>query len=225
MMWNTIRSGFGLPGGKVGVINGVSITVKCLIFSENGLLIVKEKSPQLKSQEERKKEALSLKEIRHRIWKLISRRRERGDLSIDEGLLRKLFENAKEDEESIISLSAVREILEETGLLIEPQQLTRILIKNSGLPHVVVVCFGEIISGKFRKESNETFNSFKKLSDLPPTDGEVEAEKIMKTELMFYRHKAWYIPSGLKILLEKNFDFPFSKEEVEDFIKNIAPLS
>lgn len=223
-MWSTIRSGFGLPGGKVGVINGVSLTVKCLIFSEDGLLIVKEKSPQLKSQEERGKNALSFKEIRHRIWKLIVRRREKGDLSVDDAILKKLFEDIeKNEEESIIFLSAVREILEETGFLIRPQKLSQIVIKKGNLPHVVVLFSGEIISGKLRRESNETLNYFRNLFDLPPTDGELEAEKVMKTDLMFYRHKVLYIPSALKILLEKNFDFPFSKEIVESFLKNTNP--
>jgi len=225
-MRSTVRSGFGLPGGKAGVISGFSITVKCLIFSKDGLLIVKEKNPQSKSQEERTKNALSLKEIRHRIWKLVARRRERKDLSVNEDILRKLFEDIKDNgEESIISLSAVREILEETGFLIKPQKLMRILIKNGRLPHYVVLYLGEIISGKLKKESGETFNFFKRLSDLPPTDGEIEAEKIMKTELMFYRHKVLYIPSALKILLEKNFNFPFSKNEVENFLKEIIPSS
>jgi len=220
-MPNTIGSGFGLPGGKVGMVNGISMTVKCLIFSENGLLIVREKSPRLKSQEERKTDALSFKEIKHRIWKLVARRRERKDLSINEEVLKKLLEDIKNgSEDSVISLSAVREILEETGLLIRPAEIMRILIKNGSFPHIVVICFGEIISGRLKKESQETINSFKQLSDLPPTDGEVEAEKIMKTELMFYRHKVWYIPSALKILLERNFDFPFSKDEVEKFLEN-----
>lgn len=225
-MRSTIRSGFGLPGGKVGVINGVSITVKCLIFSQNGILIVKEKNPKIKSQEERKSEALSFKEIRHRIWKLVARRREKGDLSIDAEVLNKLFDEIKDDgEDSVVSLSAVREILEETGFLIRPQKLSQIVIDKRGLPHTVVVFSGEIISGKLRKESSETLNGFRSLSDLPPTDGEAEAESIMKTDLMFYRHKVWYIPLALKILLEKNFNFPFSKEEVEDFLKNITPSS
>jgi 8-oxo-dGTP pyrophosphatase MutT (NUDIX family) len=219
-MSNTIGSGFGLPGGKIGVVNGISLTVKCLIFSEDGLLIVKEKCPRLKSQEERIKDALSFKEIRHRIWKLVARRREKGDRSVDEKVLNELFEETKDNGEgSIIYLSAVREILEETGLLIRPRELTRILIRD-GRRHIVVICHGEIISGKLRKESGETLNSFKRLSDLPPTDGEIEAEKIMRTELMFYRHKVWYIPSALKILMEKNFNFPFSKDEVENFLKN-----
>jgi hypothetical protein len=221
-MRNTIRSGFGLPGGKVGVINGVSITVKCLIFSADGLLIVKEKSPQNKSQEERRRDALSFKEIWIRIYKLIARRKRRNDLSISEETLNNLFKETRDNgEESIISISIVREILEETGFLIRPFQLDRVLIKNSGLPHIVVICLGEIISGRLRKESNETINSFKKLSDLPLTDGEPEAEKFVKSELMFYRHKIWYIPLALKILLKKNFNFPFSKDEVDDFLKNI----
>jgi hypothetical protein len=220
-MKNTIWSGFGLPGGKAGVINGASITVKCLIFSKEGLLIVKEKSPQLKSQEERKKTALSFKEIKHRIWKLISRRRERNDLSVNEEILKKLFEEIKnKSEDPVICLSIVREILEETGFLIRPHQLARILIKNGALPHIVVIFSGEIISGKLKRESAETFNFFKKLSELPPTDGEKGSENIMKTELMFYRHKVWYLPSGLKILLEKNFNFPFSRNEVENFLEN-----
>jgi len=225
-MRSTIRSGYGLPGGKVGVINGASITVKCLIFSEDGLLVVKEKCPQLKSQEERKKDALSFKEIRHRIWKLIARRRKKGDLAIDVEILKKLFEELEErGEESIILVSAVREILEETGLLIRPQKLDRIVISKSNLPHIVIIFSGEIISGKLKRESNETLNGFRSLSDLPPTDGEIEAEKIMKTDLMFYRHKVWYIPSGLKALLEKDFNFPFPKEEAENFIKNMTPSS
>lgn len=220
-MSNTIGSGFGLPGGKVGVMSGASLTVKCLIFSEDGLLIVKEKCPRLKSQEERKKDALSFKEIRHRIWKLVARRRERGDLSVDEKILNELVEEIKDrGEGSIISLSAVREILEETGLLVRPRELARIPIVH-GWRHVVVICSGEIISGRLRKESGETFNSFKKLSDLPPTDGEIGAERIMKTQCMFYRHKNLYIPLALKILLKKNFIFPFSKDEVENFLKNI----
>lgn len=225
-MRSTIRSGYGLPGGKVGVISGASITVKCLIFSQNGILIVKEKNPKIKSQEERKSEALSFKEIRHRIWKLVTRRREKGDLSIDAEVLNKLFDEIKDNgEDSVVSLSAVREILEETGLLIRPQKLDRIVISKSNLPHIVIIFSGEIISGKLRRESNETLNGFRSLSDLPPTDGEAEAELIMKTDLMFYRHKVWYIPSGLKALLEKDFDFPFPKEEVENFIKNMTPSS
>ncbi|MDO8443304.1 MAG: hypothetical protein Q7S81_03585, partial [bacterium] len=218
-MQSTIRSGFGLPGGKVGVINNASITVKCLVFSKDGLLIVKEKNPKNKSQEERTKNALSLKEIQCSIRKLVERRRERKDWSVNEEILRKLFEEIKDNgNESVISLSAVREILEETGFLIKPQKLTRLLVRPGNLPHHVVLYLGEIISGKLKKESGETFNFFKRLSDLPPTDEEPGAEKIMKTELMFYRHKVLYIPSALKILLEKNFSFPFSKEEVEDFL-------
>ena len=225
-MRSTIGSGYGLPGGKVGVINGVSITVKCLIFSEDGLLIAKEKSPQLKSQEERKKDAPSFKEICFRIWKLVARRRKKGDLSIDVAILKNLFEELeKKGEDSIVFVSAVREILEETGLLIRPKKLDRIVISKSSLPHVVILFSGEIISGKLKRESNETLNGFRSLSDLPPTDGEMEAEKVMKTDLMFYRHKVWYIPSGLKALLEKDFDFPFPKEEVENFIKNMTPSS
>ena len=223
-MRSTIRSGFGLPGGKVGVIKNTSITVKCLVFSKDGLLIVKEKNPKNKSQEERIKNALSLKEIQCSIRKLVERRRERKDPSVNEEILIKLFEEIKDNgDESVISLSAVREILEETGFLIRPQKLFQIVIRERGLPHIVAIFLGEIVSGRLRKESGETFNSFKRLFDLPPTDEEPGAEKIMKTELMFYRHKVLYIPSALKILLEKNFNFPFSKNEVEDFLKNKAP--
>lgn len=221
-MRSAIRSGFGLPGGKVGIINGISITVKCLIFSEDGLLIVKEKEPQYKSRAERNKSALSLKEIRRRIWKLVARRKEKGDPAIDMGVLIRLFEETKDNcEESVISLSAVREILEETGFLIKPVKLKHFSVGSGRLSHRVVLYAGKIISGRLKKESGETFNSFKRLSDMPPTDGEPEAEKVMRTDLMFYRHKVWYIPSALKILLEKNFNFPFSKDEVENFLKNI----
>lgn len=219
-MLNTIGSGFGLPGGKVGMIDGVSLTVKCLVFSEDGLLIVKEKCPRLKPQEERKKDALSFKEVRHRIWKLVARRRERGDLSVDEKILNGLIQEIKDrGDGSVVSLSAVREILEETGLLVRPRELARMPVVY-GWQHVVVICSGEIISGRLRKESGETFNSFKKLSDLPPADGDIGAERIMKTQCMFYRHKNLYIPLALKILLKENFNFPFSKDEAENFLKN-----
>lgn len=225
-MRSAIRPGFGLPGGKVGVMNGISVTVKCLIFSEDGLLIVKEKNPQNKSREERIKSVLPPKEIRHRIWKAVARRREVGSPLVDEEVLKRLFEDIENSgEEFCISLSAVREILEETGLLIRPQQLTRLLVVPGNLPHYVVLCLGKVVSGKLRKESGETLNYFMSLSNLPPTDGEVEAEKMMKTDLMFYRHKVWYIPTALKILLEKNFNFPFSKDEVENFLKNKIPSS
>lgn len=224
-MKNPIRPGFGLPGGKVGVINGVSFTVKCLIFSQNGILIVREKDPKNKSQEERKKPALSFKEIKHRIWKMIARKREAGDCSIDDKLLQKTIgdlENKKEN--SVILLSAIREILEETGILIHPKIITKFVIKSdNAFPHNVIICSGEVISGKLKKESSETFNAFLRLYNLPPTEGESAAENILRTELMYYRHKIVYLPSTLKILLNENYQFPFSKTEVEDFLKEVAP--
>jgi 8-oxo-dGTP pyrophosphatase MutT (NUDIX family) len=224
-MRNPIRPGFGLPGGKVGVINGISFTVKCLIFSSNGLLIVKEKNPENKSKVERTSAALSFKEIRHRLWKMIARRKERGDFSINEKTVKEIIEKIRNQQNnSIILLSAVREVLEETGILIDPKIITTFVLKSDILfPHHVVICLGEIISGKLKKESLETFNNFLQLSNLPPTDGEKEAEKIQRTELMYYRHKILYLPSALKILLKKNYQFPFSKIEVDDFLKNITP--
>ena len=226
-MRSAIRPGFGLPGGKVGVINDESITVKCLIFSENGLLVVKEKNPQNKPQGERTKRALSFKEIRHRIWKKIARKRKTGDFSIDVKKMENLIEEIKKDtKNSIILLSAVREILEETGFLINPKIISQFEMRSTNLfPHKVIICLGEIISGKFKKESPETFNNFFSLSFLPPTDGESDAEKISKTELMYYRHKIIYLPSALKILLNENYQFPFSKTEVEDFLKETIPTT
>ncbi len=226
-MRSAIRPGFGLPGGKVGVINDESITVKCLIFSENGLLVVKEKNPQNKPQGERTKSALSFKEIRHRIWKKIARKRKAGDFSIDVKKMENLIEEIKRDtKNSIILLSAVREILEETGFLINPKIISQFQIRSTNLfPHKVIICLGEIISGKLKKESLETFNNFFSLSLLPPTDGESDAEKISKTELMYYRHKIIYLPSALKILLNENYQFPFSKTEVEFFLKETIPTT
>lgn len=224
-MRNPIRPGFGLPGGKVGVVNGVSVTVKCLIFSQEGLLIVKEKSPQTKSRDERTKTALSLKEIRHRIWKLIARRRESGNSSVDTVSLRKIIEevyNAEKDR--TVLLSAVREILEETGILIRPRIIKWFDVRSDTLfPHQVAICLGEIVSGKLKKELGETFNNFLRLYDLPPTDGEKEAENVSRTELMYYRHKIIFMPPTLKILLKENYQFPFSKMEIEDFLKTATP--
>ena len=226
-MSNALRPGFGLPGGKVGVINGISVTVKCLIFSENGLLIVKEKNPHIKSQEERVKTALSFKELRHRLWKVIAKKRRVGDYSVDSEIFKKIIEKIEnKGDDSIILMSAVREILEETGLLISPKKIVSFDIKSSNsFPHKVVICLGESVSGKLKKESLETFNNFFSLSLLPPTDGEDAAEKISKSELMYYRHKVFFLPASLKILLEENFQFPFSKEEVVDFLKNKIPAS
>jgi len=224
-MSNALRPGFGLPGGKVGVINGISVTVKCLVFSQNGLLIVKEKNPQNKSQEERIKNALSFKETKHRIWRLIARKRRAGDLSVDPEIFKKIIEKLEnKNNDSIILLSAVREILEETGILINPKKITTFCVKSSNLfPHQVIICLGEIVSGKLKKESAETFNNFLPLSFLPPTDGESAAEKISKSELMYYRHKIFYLPTSLKILLQEKFQFPFSEKEVENFLKSITP--
>ncbi len=226
-MSNALRPGFGLPGGKVGVINGISVTVKCLIFSENGILIVKEKNPQIKSQEERVKTALSFKELRHRLWKVIARKRKAGDRSIDPEVFKKIIEETENrGDESIILMSAVREILEETGLLISPKKITGFDVKSSNsFPHQVVICLGEPVSGKLKKESLETFNNFFSLSLLPPTDGEAVAEKICKSQLMYYRHKVFFLPSSLEILLKENYHFPFPKEGVENFLKNKIPAS
>ena len=223
-MSNALRSGFGLPGGKIGLIHGISLTVKCLIFSEKGILIVKEKCPYIKSQEERIKPALSFKELKQRIWKMIARKKEAGDASVDPEIFMKVVNDVQREEKAVILLSAVREILEETGLLIAPKIITKLDVRSqNAFPHQVAICLGESVSGKLKKESSETFNHFFSLSSLPPTNGEADAEKMFKSELMYYRHKIFFLPTALKILIQENYSFPFSAKEVEDFLKETTP--
>ena len=110
--------GHGLPGGGGGLINGISTSVKVLIFSERGLLIVSEKVFEKNSRPERYKESISYKEAVDRITKkAISNK-------IEPEILEDFFSRLRDDTKDCkILLTAVREVVEETGLLVSPRIL------------------------------------------------------------------------------------------------------
>jgi 8-oxo-dGTP pyrophosphatase MutT (NUDIX family) len=209
--------GHGLPGGGGGLINGISTSVKVLIFSKRGLLIVSERVFEKSSKSERYKESISYEEAVNRITKkAISNKIKLKTLEDFFSKFRNDIKNCK------ILLTAVREVVEETGLLISPRIL-KFFPVNRKNRHQTIVCLGEVVAGKMKDQSNETFNFWKSLEDLPYASNDPRAENFPLAASMYTSHKKKFLPDGLEILLKENYKFPFLEEEVINFLKEKTP--
>ncbi|MBU4348133.1 NUDIX domain-containing protein [Patescibacteria group bacterium] len=209
--------GHGLPGGGGGLINGISTSVKVLIFSERGLLIVSEKVFEKNSKSERYKESMSYEEAVGRITKRASSNK------IESKILGNFFYKFNASIKNCkILLTAIRETVEETGLLINPRILKFFPVDRRN-KHQSIICLGEIVAGKMKKESEETFNSWIPLEDLPYASNDLRAENFPLAASMYASHKKKFLRDGLEILLKENYKFPFPEEEVINFLKEKTP--
>ncbi len=237
--------GWGLSGGRMEFPNPVSVTVKNMTFDPSGrLLLVRERFIESKTQETQKNFEEALIDMGNLIAFLQSKRSnitwdqinhllntaipkpnrfmnmikalfikgETGDWKIDPALA---HDWDQDSERNKVILTAIREELEETGLLIRPEPIVDI---PAGANHkIVICCTTEIVSGRLKKESKEIYEAcWFPLSQLPPTPD--ENEDVPRPETMYWKHKNIYIPQALMALREKGFALPCVAEEVDAFL-------
>jgi len=243
--------GWGLSGGRMEFPNSTDITVKNLTFNSEGqLLLVLERyieaqkeKPQKNFEEalkdmgnliallQNKRSNIKWDEINHLLNTAIPKstsfldtikalfiKTETGDWKIDPGLAH----SWDSDSEKIkIILTAIREELEETGLLIRPEPMVEI---PAGIDHKVVICYTtEIVSGRLKKESKEIKQAeWFPLDHLPPTADEADTQglTIQRSETMYWKHKNIYIPRALRAIKAKGYPLPCSAETIENFLRS-----
>jgi len=137
---------------------------------------------------------------------------EAGDWKIDPALANDWDQDSERNK---IILTAIREELEETGLLINPEPLVEF---PTGRNHKLVVCYTtEIISGRLKKESKEIHETqWFALDQLPPVPD--EDENISKPYTMYTSHKYVYLPKALMTLREKGIPIPCAPEVIDAFL-------
>ncbi len=137
---------------------------------------------------------------------------ETGDWKIDPALAHDWDQSSERNK---VILTAIREELEETGLLIRPEPMVDIPV---GTNHKIVICYTtEVISGKLKEQSKEIYETaWFPLSQLPPTPD--ENEDIPRPETMYWKHKNIYIPQALMALRKRGLELPCAAEEVDAFL-------
>lgn len=128
-----------------------------------------------------------------------------GDRKIDPNLTLDWDPNS---EPAKIILTAIRESLEETGLLIQPVPIVEI---PRGADHKMVICLANIVGGKLKQETKETHGAeWFSLSDLPLSNKEVNDGDLDKPKrgVMYHSHKALYLPGAFRALLKADYPFP-----------------
>jgi len=135
-----------------------------------------------------------------------------GDWKIDPALANDWDQDSERNK---IILTAIREELEETGLLIKPEPLIEI---PAGRNHKLVLCYTtEIISGRLKKESKEIHETqWFALDQLPPAPE--EDENISKPYTMYRRHKYILLPKALMALRERNIPIPYAPKIIDAFL-------
>lgn len=138
-----------------------------------------------------------------------------------------LAQNWDPNSENIkVILTAIRESLEETGLLIKPVPIVEIPRSDN---HKVVICYAiEIISGRLKKESREIKETkWHKLDELPIS--KIEAKIAVMTQgnmnqqisrAMYSSHKHLFLPKALMALKEKNYTVPCPSEKINAFLNS-----
>ncbi len=248
--WGLSGGRMEFPNVQSATGRNLSITVKNLtIDAEGNVLLVNEKYLAAKEQKAEQDFEQALRDMEKLIAHIQSRR---SDITYDavmrvlnETIPKVMFHGVKrffsaeeigdrkidpnltldwdpESELTKINLTAIREELEETGLLIRPTPLVEVPNTNRRPDqeddHKIVVCLAEIVSGRLKQESRETWAAeWFSLAELPPTKEENPELEVSQT--MYKSHKLNLLPMAMRALLAKKHHLSeMALEKVKNFL-------
>lgn len=244
------REGWGLSGGRMEFPNVPSITVKNLTLDEAGrVLLVHERYMETKPVSGMKTLEEALMDMENLITRLQSKGSNitwaQVGRVLDEGIpkiqrifdFRKWFSGNYEGERKLnpglvqdwdpnsekvkIILTAIREELEETGLLIWPEPLAEFPSPDG--THKLVVCHTiRVEAGRLKRESQEIKETeWVSPGNFRVSDKEAEAngEEVERATTMYHSHKFFYLPKALRVLLERDVQLPNS-DEIRTYIES-----
>ncbi|MDP3999414.1 MAG: hypothetical protein Q8P76_02370 [bacterium] len=244
------REGWGLSGGRMEFPNKPSITVKNLTMDEEGrVLLVHERYMETKPVSGEKTLEEALMDMENLIARLQSKGSDitwaQVGQVLDEGIpkiqrifdFRKWFSGNYEGERKLnpglvqdwdpnsetvkILLTAIREELEETGLLIWPEVVSE--FPSPDRMHKLVVCRTlKVEAGRLKRESQEIKETeWVSPENFRMSDKEAEENKedVERATTMYHSHKFFYLPRAFQVLLERGVQFP-NRDEIQTFIES-----